>query len=958
MSYYDHNAILTATNGGLDIILFLCPDAKNCIGNNKHFKLRDERNASTSLKLMPDGNWVATDWGASGKTGDSKKMNAIQLWMDIKGVDYKSALAQIALKWGVMPEAQLKEERKPDFNKRAATADEKEGTYDFKLYKLEDIPKSWIDVLGPFANLENMAKYHWHGVKEYSLVKDRNVFTWSSKENYPIFIIQEKGFKKIYQPLSFEKKDRFRYAVEEGGKKGDFIHGLEQAEKWYYEKNPWEADGYSQTEENANEDREEVKIPALFICSGDRDALNVAGLGIKGVGQWVVWKNSESAKISSKDFKKMQKIAEKVYNIPDIDSTGVKQGLQLALFYLDIHTILLPEDLKERRDWRGNPRKDLLDFCEVYKESAPAKFKGLLRVSYPLRFWDSFVNQRQKTQYEVRDTYLFNFLARCGFYLYKMEGAKEDFIYIHVEDNVVKPVNPIDVKRFVTRFLMERREEVKLRDFFLRSPRLSPSALTDLHETDLDFKYYFKEGRYFFFKNGVFKVTDKLIEKQKPGTIDKYVWEENLMPHKLEVEKPYFKVSHSLDENGKVQIEDVNILNDECEFFRYLIQTSRMHWKKELEDSLDKKPKAEREAYLAKHRFSIDGPNLSDDEIHEQKLHLVNKMYVIGYVLHRYKDRSRPWVPIAMDNRISDSGKSYGGSGKSLLFDVALKAMCKAEFIGAKNPKLFDNNFLLGNVTKHTDFVLFDDANEFFDFEMLYPYITGDFNVNPKNNKTFTIKFSESPKLAMTTNFALRNVTPSTRRRLLFAVFSDYYHEAGDGGYREDRNPRSEFGHNLIDEDTPPEEFNRFYNFMLQCLQLYLQIPGKLNPPMSQVELRNLRSRMGDTFFYWAEIYFSRESENLNKELVKKKVMDDYQEEAGSKFKLTSQTFKDKLEAYCLYSGLIYNPSPNDTKNNRYVSKIDGKATEMIVVGTEDFVANENRIVNGINIDEEVSESF
>ncbi|WP_421977853.1 primase-helicase family protein [Roseivirga seohaensis] len=962
MPFYDHEAILKATDGGLDIILFLCPDAKNCIGNNKHFKLRDENTPSTSLKQMPDGNWVATDWGASGKAGDANKMNAILLWQHIKGVDYKTALEQIALKWGIMPEEQLKEARKPDFNKRAATPEEKEGAYDFKLYKLEDIPKGWIDVLGPFANLENMAKYHWHGVKEYSLVKNRSVFTWASKENYPIFIIQEKGFKKIYQPLAYEKKDRFRYAVEEGGKKTDFLHGLTQAQAWYNEANPWMADGYSQTEENANEDREEQKIPALFICSGDRDALNVAGLGIKGVGQWVVWKNSESAKISTKDYKAMKKIAEQVYNIPDLDNTGVNEGLKLALFYLEIHTVELPEELKEKKDWRGNPRKDVTDFCEVYRDKAPSMFKSLLRVSYPLKFWDSYINARQKMQYEVRDTYLLNFLARCGFFFYKMEGVKDDFIYIKVEDNIVKPVTAVEVKRFVTHFLKEKREDVRLRDYFLKAPRLNPSGLTDLHEKELDFKYYNKEGRLFFFKNGIYKVTAQGIEKQKPGTVKQYVWEENLIQHKLDVDPQYFKVKHSVDENGKLQIEDIEIKNNECEFFKYLIQTSRIHWKKELEDELEGKPKKERLEYLEKHRFSIDGPNLSDEEIHEQKLHLVNKMYVIGYMLHRYKDMSRPWVPIAMDNRISDSGKSFGGSGKSILFNVGLKSLCKSEFIGAKKQKLFDNDFLFGNVTKYTDFVLFDDTNEFFDFEQLYPYSTGDFNVNPKNGKPFVIKFSESPKLAMTTNFALRNITPSSRRRALFLVFSDYYHEAGEGGYREDRSPRSEFGHNMLDEHTSPEEFNRFYNFMLQCLQMYLQMPGKLNPPMSQVELRNLRSRMGDTFFYWAEVYFSREGDNLNKELVKKQVMDDYKEEAGGKFVLTPQTFKDKLEAYCMYSDLIYNPDPTDPATNRYIRKIDGKTTEMIVIGTENFTAEttaENESDSESKIDfHEISKNF
>lgn len=35
-----------ATNGGLDIILDIYPQAKDCVGvKNKHFKIRDEKNS-------------------------------------------------------------------------------------------------------------------------------------------------------------------------------------------------------------------------------------------------------------------------------------------------------------------------------------------------------------------------------------------------------------------------------------------------------------------------------------------------------------------------------------------------------------------------------------------------------------------------------------------------------------------------------------------------------------------------------------------------------------------------------------------------------------------------------------------------------------------------------------------------------------------------------------------------
>ncbi|GHE65172.1 hypothetical protein [Roseivirga thermotolerans] len=943
MPYFEHDEILKRTNGGLDIIIHLCPAAAKCVGNNRHFKLREDENTpSTSIKQMPDGNWIATDWGGSGKSADSEKRNAIQLWQHVKGVDYKTALEQIAIQWGIMPEEQLKQVRKPDFNSRDAKPDEKEGTYTFDFYKLEEMPKEWLSVLGPYAKIEKMAYYHWHAVKSYSMVKNGKVMTWNSRENYPILVIHEEGFKKIYQPLAFEKKDRFRYAVD-SEKDTNFIHGLAQAKKWYLDNNKWEAPDYKETEEDAEskEDRKETKIPELIICSGDRDALNVAGMGY-----FVVWKNSESAKITGKQMMDMQKYAEKIYNLPDIDNTGIIQGHKLAMIYMDIHTIWLPAELRNAKDWRGNPRKDLLDFCEWKRDRASSEFKQLLRISYPMKFWDSYVNKNGKITYEVRDTYMFNFLSRNGYYIYRKEGVKEDFIFIHVDGNIVAEVNAIDVKKFVIRFLFERREDIKLRDFFLRTPRLNPSALTDLHETELDFRSYFKDGRIYFFSNGAFMVSADGIEKLKPGTIDKYVWEEKVLKNGLkkgfQIEKPFFKVTHFLDEDGKQVIEDLEILNDDCEFFRYLIQTSRVHWQAELEDRLDNLPPKERRAYLEKYKFSIEGPNLEAEEIREQKLQLLNKMYVIGYVMHRNRKRSRPWVPLAMDYRLSDANKSFGGSGKSMIFETGLFAMSRMVKINGKDKKLWTQEHLFTEVTKDTDFILFDDLDEYFDFRMLFTYTSGSFSVNPKFGKRFTMSNDEAPLIVGTTNYGLRDTTPSIRRRLFPMLFSDYYHLAGDG-YREHREINAEFGHDILDEDTTPEEWNRFYNFMMQCLQLYLQLPKPVYPPMSQMELRNLRSKMGDTFFYWAEVFFSPAGDNLNKELVKAEVMEEYQKEVGGKFKLSSQGFKDKLEAYCMYSNLTYNPLPTDERNNRIIRLHNGKTTEMIFVATEDWMANEDK---------------
>jgi hypothetical protein len=74
----------------------------------------------------------------------------------------------------------------------------------------------------------------------------------------------------------------------------------------------------------------------------------------------------------------------------------------------------------------------------------------------------------------------------------------------------------------------------------------------------------------------------------------------------------------------------------------YLINTSRMHWRKDLEEPYEGKAVKLEEEYFKANQF-ISGPNLSEDEVYEQKLHFINKIYSIGYILHKYKDESRAW---------------------------------------------------------------------------------------------------------------------------------------------------------------------------------------------------------------------------------------------------------------------------------------------------------------------------
>ena len=141
-------------------------------------------------------------------------------------------------------------------------------------------------------------------------------------------------------------------------------------------------------------------------------------------------------------------------------------------------------------------------------------------------------------------------------------------------------------------------------------------------------------------------------------------------------------------------------------------------------------------------------------------------MFAIGYLLHQYKNRARPWAVFAIDNKISPEEESHGRSGKSFCFS-ALNIFKKSVTLPGRNPEITKNPHIYDRVTEYTDYILVDDADRYLPFEFFYDTITGVMTVNPKNNQSYEIPFSKSPKFCFTSNFPLRNSDDSTEARVL-----------------------------------------------------------------------------------------------------------------------------------------------------------------------------------------------
>ncbi len=907
--------ILEATRGGLDIILAYYPQAAPGIEKKHHkFKLREEKTASANIRQLPDGNWVVTDFG-----GDQVKRNGIEIARledpILSNKNYYECLQYIAAKFNVAVGEKAAEIFKPQISKRKAKDDEDDGKWFFEYKTWPEVTDFELQTI--FADriradrkkeelIEVLKRYRCYALHNYSIVKNREVTTISSTDTYPIFCFDEKTWQKIYQPKSLDKARRF---ISYGEKPKDYLFGLSQLELIYEEaKDRFEME----QEETGDDSRKEFKLPEVINCTGGSDALNVAAMGYP-----VVWPNSESSIITHQQYIKIIGLTHKLFNLPDIDHTGKRQAHELALQYLDIFTIKLPETLKKTVDFRGNACKDVKDYLRYHGRSA---FSKLLDNACPYRFWDETRKFDKKgrftgSEYDVNNTYLYNFLAGNGFYQYKVQNGTAD-IYIQITGNIVKEVTVKDIKKFINGFLEDRGYPNKLRNTFYRTTQLTGQSFENLPHIEIDFTDCDKSSQYLFFKNQTWHVTAEGIKTFRPGEVARYVWEHNVIPHNVSKLDDFFTVS-----NNSAEDLDIVINNRDCLFFRYTINTTRMHWR--IEENGREEIRDNGEKYLR--------TTLTPAEAREERLHLLNRIFTMGYMMHRYKDRSRAWAPFAIEAKMMDEEENNGGSGKSIFIKFPEELMRTVMV-----PGRIDNSktqFIFEKVDERTKWVYVDDCDRYLNYGFFYPYITGDWDINPKQTKSFNLAFASAPKLGFSSGYPPHNADSSLQRRLLYTAFSDYYHHGPNEEFTEERSPRSDLGLNLFD-DFDEQDWNRFLNLAAQSLRFYLSSDEKINPPMDEVTKRQLLSEMTEIFKLWADVYFSHESGRLNCEVPRDEAQEQFYKSQNTGRTWNAKRFGKSLRAWCKFYDYTFNPKDMCNAKGRMIRTVDNVSKEMIFIQT------------------------
>jgi hypothetical protein len=277
----------------------------------------------------------------------------------------------------------------------------------------------------------------------------------------------------------------------------------------------------------------------------------------------------------------------------------------------------------------------------------------------------------------------------------------------------------------------------------------------------------------------------------------------------------------------------------------------------------------------------------------------------IGFLLHAHKNLSFCPAVILNDEVISD--KPEGGTGKGL-FMSALSKMKKLVVIDGKS-FAFERSFAYQLVSADTQILCFDDVKKHFDFERLFSVVTEGLTLEKKNKDAIKIPFSKSPKIAITTNYAIKGAGNSFERRKWELELHQHY--------TKDFTPLTEFG-KLMFGDWNDDDWCEFDNYMIQCLQGYLST-GLVKSKFVNLKIRQLSAETCHEFIEWCGLVEGHDNGNIeyNARQYKNELYNDFAEEypdygPRGKMSISRTKFYRWLTSFSVY---INNKEPEEGRD-------------------------------------------
>jgi len=262
---------------------------------------------------------------------------------------------------------------------------------------------------------------------------------------------------------------------------------------------------------------------------------------------------------------------------------------------------------------------------------------------------------------------------------------------------------------------------------------------------------------------------------------------------------------------------------------------------------------------------------------------------VVGYLLSNYKNKMNNKAIILNDEVISDNPE--GGTGKGLF----VQGIRQIRNVSILDGKTFDDkkSFPYQTVSQDTQILVFDDVKKNWDFESKFSIVTEGITLERKNKDAIKLTVEESPKMVVSTNYAIKGAGNSHERRRHEIEISQYY-----GRHL---TPFDEFKRQLFD-DWSEKEFMQFDNYMVYCLIKYLK-NGLIVQEAKNINMRKFIAETNMEFYEWSKL--DEVNILINERLYKGDLylafISDYPDYGNGKYKLSQKSFKKYLDKFGEY---------------------------------------------------------
>lgn len=543
-------------------------------------------------------------------------------------------------------------------------------------------------------------------------------------------------------------------------------------------------------------------------------------------------------------------------------------GLDNPMDFADKHKDVLkdlPEFLIGKYKYRYNKDTDKFEFAQPFDDDE--------------QFWEEVEscdrNGNSKTTYNYSYVNAKNFLQRHGFG--RFQRSNGSFNYIHLEKPFVSNIDATDARDYIVKFAELNCGKPVLEMLYKGIVQYcGPDKMSLLDYIEPNFLKPSRDMQYIYFSNTCWRITADKVEQISYASLNHDVW----IDRRRETPASYTGSLIKYEHDGEMRNVTYKLTAEgrKCHFLQFLINASDFTWRKDPRD-------------------------IDETETLENNLHLLSKLCAIGYLCMDVKDPNVSRAVIAMDGKDGEIGQSNGRSGKSLLGEL-LRHVTTLAYIPGKKRDLMNDQFLWNDVNEKTRVVFIDDVLQSFDFESLFPLITGDWTVNYKGGIRITYPFATSPKIYIPTNHTISGEGSSFRDRQWVIAFSDYYNDS--------HKPTDDFGQ-LFFHEWDYDQWNLTWALVADCIQLYLRY-GVVQAPGDRTERRQLRSEATENMISFLGEYYS-EPDRVGARIKRNDIMGSYFEydPMARKNNMSPNTFKRRFKKALEYLGWQYNPKMFDS---------------------------------------------